>query len=73
VAGRIRTTEKSNDLIGNRTRDLPACSNGASTNYFTGCPPKQAKKGVIYQYYYERLLNIICGAVCFNMELKTIE
>jgi hypothetical protein len=26
VAGRIRSTEKSNDLIGNRTRDLPACS-----------------------------------------------
>jgi hypothetical protein len=25
VAGRIRSTEKSNDLIGNRTRDLPAC------------------------------------------------
>jgi hypothetical protein len=26
AAGRIRSTEKSNDLIGNRTRDLPACS-----------------------------------------------
>jgi hypothetical protein len=26
AAGRIRPTEKSNDLIGNRTRDLPACS-----------------------------------------------
>jgi hypothetical protein len=25
-AGRIRSIEKSNDLIGNRTRDLPACS-----------------------------------------------
>jgi hypothetical protein len=28
---------KSNDLIGNRTRDLPAC-NSASTNYATACP-----------------------------------
>jgi hypothetical protein len=26
VAGRNRPIEKSNDLIGNRTRDLPACS-----------------------------------------------
>jgi hypothetical protein len=25
-AGSIRSIEKSNDLIGNRTRDLPACS-----------------------------------------------
>jgi hypothetical protein len=25
-AGRIRSIEKSNDLIGDRTRDLPACS-----------------------------------------------
>jgi hypothetical protein len=26
AAGRIRSIEKSNYLIGNRTRDLPACS-----------------------------------------------
>jgi hypothetical protein len=26
AAGRIRSNEKSNDLLGNRTRDLPACS-----------------------------------------------
>jgi hypothetical protein len=26
AAGSIRSIEKSNDLIGNRTRDLPACS-----------------------------------------------
>jgi hypothetical protein len=26
VGGRIRSIEKSNDLIWNRTRDLPACS-----------------------------------------------
>jgi hypothetical protein len=26
AAGRVRSTEKSNDLIGNRTRDIPACS-----------------------------------------------
>jgi hypothetical protein len=26
TAGRMRSNEKSNDLIGNRTRDLPACS-----------------------------------------------
>jgi hypothetical protein len=26
AAGRIRLIEKSNDLIGNRTRDLPACN-----------------------------------------------
>jgi hypothetical protein len=26
AAGRIRSNEKSNELIGNRTRDLPACS-----------------------------------------------
>jgi hypothetical protein len=26
VAGRIRSVEKSNDLIVNRIRDLPACS-----------------------------------------------
>jgi hypothetical protein len=26
AAGRIRSIEKSNDLVGNRNRDLPACS-----------------------------------------------
>jgi hypothetical protein len=26
VSGRIRSIEKFNDLIGNRTRDLPVCS-----------------------------------------------
>jgi hypothetical protein len=26
AAGRIRSFEKSSDLVGNRTRDLPACS-----------------------------------------------
>jgi hypothetical protein len=26
AAGRIRSTEKANDLTGNRTRDLPVCS-----------------------------------------------
>jgi hypothetical protein len=26
ISGRIRSIEKSNDLIGNRTLDLPACS-----------------------------------------------
>jgi hypothetical protein len=26
AAGRIRSIEKSNDLIGNRTRELPACN-----------------------------------------------
>jgi hypothetical protein len=26
VAGRIRSSEKSSDLIGNQTHDLPACS-----------------------------------------------
>jgi hypothetical protein len=26
VAGRVRSIEKSNDLIRNETRDLPACS-----------------------------------------------
>jgi hypothetical protein len=26
VAGRVRSTENSTDLIGNRTRDLPTCS-----------------------------------------------
>jgi hypothetical protein len=25
TAGRVRSTEKSNDLIGNRTRDIPTC------------------------------------------------
>jgi hypothetical protein len=25
VTGRIRSTKKSSDLVGNRTRDLPAC------------------------------------------------
>jgi hypothetical protein len=34
VAGRIMSTEKFNDLFGNRTRDLPTC---ASTNYATAC------------------------------------
>jgi hypothetical protein len=38
AAGRIRSIKKkSNDLIGNRTCDLPACSS-ASTNYAILCP-----------------------------------
>jgi hypothetical protein len=35
AAGRIRSIEKSSDLIGNGTRYLPTC---ASTNYATACP-----------------------------------
>jgi hypothetical protein len=38
VAGRIRSNEKSNDLIGNRTRSLPACS-CVSTNYAASYSP----------------------------------
>jgi hypothetical protein len=37
AAGSIRSTEKSNGLIGNRTHDLPAC-NSASSNYATEYP-----------------------------------
>jgi hypothetical protein len=37
AAGRIRSIEKSNDLIVNRTRDL-----SASTNYATACPHRNA-------------------------------
>jgi hypothetical protein len=37
AAGRIRPIKKSNDLIGYPTRDPPACSISASTNYATAC------------------------------------
>jgi hypothetical protein len=43
VAGRVRSTEKSND-IGNRTRDLLACSivpQPAMTSYATACPDNE--------------------------------
>jgi hypothetical protein len=34
VAGRIRAIEKSNDLIGNQTHDLPACVVVLAKNVF---------------------------------------
>jgi hypothetical protein len=36
LAGMIKSIKKSSELIGNRTRDLPACSS-AGTNYFIVC------------------------------------
>jgi hypothetical protein len=35
AAGRIRFIEKSNDLIGNRTRALPACSSNSKNLYIS--------------------------------------
>jgi hypothetical protein len=35
AAGRIRSIEKSNDLIGNRTRDILACSTVPKKNVFS--------------------------------------
>jgi hypothetical protein len=42
VAGRIRSTEKSNDLIGNQTRDLPACSTVSQPTMLL-CAPVQTE------------------------------
>jgi hypothetical protein len=38
VFGRIMSMKNSTDTIGNRTRDLPACSCSPSTNSATACP-----------------------------------
>jgi hypothetical protein len=52
VAGKIRSTENSNDLIGNRTRDLPAYS----------IVPQQTLN---YYYYYCHYINcLILYCVC---------
>jgi hypothetical protein len=49
MAGMIRSIEKSNDLIGNRTRELPACSivnikpnmvSNTEKIHFSRIPPK---------------------------------
>jgi hypothetical protein len=42
VAGRISSIEKSNDLIGNRTRDLPACSVVPQPTTLQRAPPSGA-------------------------------
>jgi hypothetical protein len=39
AAGKIRSTEKSDDLIGNRTRDLPAFSIIPQPTTLTRAPP----------------------------------
>jgi hypothetical protein len=43
VAGRIRPIEKFNDLDGNRTRDLLACSIVPEPTYATSCPNRQKR------------------------------
>jgi len=39
AAGRIMSMKNSNDTIGNRTRDLPACSAVSQPNSATACSP----------------------------------
>jgi hypothetical protein len=50
-AGRITSIEKSNDLIGNRTHDLPACS---------AVPMKQAEEKQIMRVVQ---MKPVCSAV----------
>jgi hypothetical protein len=38
AGGRVRSTEKSDDPIGNRTRDLPACSIGPQPSTLSSAP-----------------------------------
>jgi hypothetical protein len=56
VVGRIRSTEISNDLIGNRTRDLLACSIVPQPTTLTGCN-------------YEELCLLGCDIVNTDMSL----
>jgi hypothetical protein len=43
-AGRIRSTEKSNDLIGNQTHSLPACSRVPQQTTLPRAPPLRSAK-----------------------------
>jgi hypothetical protein len=58
VAGRIISTKSSNDTVGNRTRDLPACS----TNYATGVAEERLSMPLPECYIVQRAPNNIC---CF--------
>jgi hypothetical protein len=51
MAGRIRSIEKSNDLIGNRTRDLPACSIVPQPTKLT-CEPSACTHIIVKQSNY---------------------
>jgi hypothetical protein len=53
--GRIRSIEKSSDLIGNRIRDLPACTS-TSTNYATACPKQRVR---IVEPFYEAPASLV--------------
>jgi hypothetical protein len=43
MAGRIRSTEKFNDLIANRTRILPVCSIGSQQTTLPRAPSSSTK------------------------------
>jgi hypothetical protein len=45
VAGSIRSIEKSSDLIGNRTRDLPTCSTAPQPTTLLRAPTEEWKEG----------------------------
>jgi hypothetical protein len=71
VAGRIRAFENSNDLIGNRTRDFPACNIiHRSTTLPRASPTKEALHALIqyrdiYIYSLRRStknsVTVVCG------------
>jgi hypothetical protein len=49
VTGKIRSIDKSNDLIGNRTHDLPACSIVSQTTMLPRCPNVNSAKCFIWR------------------------
>jgi hypothetical protein len=48
MAGRIRSIEKSNDFIGNRTRVLPACSIVSQANTLPRAPLQDLDTDIFY-------------------------
>jgi len=59
--------KNSNDIIGNRTRDLPT-----STNCASGCPEYQAAKYKILQILFTRTATASCENFLSVSELKLV-
>jgi len=67
LAGRIMSMKNSNDTIGNRTRDLPACSVVLQKKCATACPGK-----FLIFYWNQKLINLCITAQNWSLSWSWI-
>jgi hypothetical protein len=71
VVGRIKSIEKSSDLIGNKTRDLPACSIVPQTTTLLRVPVITSVF-CIYVRFAMSTKHLTCFILCMNVTIDRV-